>query len=172
VVKISKKIEYALMVLKFMSERSSADQRSSDDRCSAREICDRFKIPFDTTAKVMQIMNNQGILSSCQGVKGGYQLQADLAKVSYLQLAEIIEGNKIWTDCELSQCGLIDSCNITEPIKRLNQYLSYFFQGLSIEELLQEHTLLPTALVQNVTVNVNKQKEKNTYTNKLGKHYE
>lgn len=136
-----------------MSERSRQEsyQESHQEKSTAREICDRFKTPFDTTAKVMQIMNNQGILSSCQGVKGGYQLQADLAKINYLQLAEMIEGKKIWTDCELSQCSLIDSCNITGPIKRLNQYLSYFLQGLSIEELLQEHALLPTALVQEVT---------------------
>lgn len=134
----------------------------SQAKCTAREVCDRFKIPFDTTAKVMQIMNNKGILSSCQGVKGGYQLQTDLAQLNYLQLAEIIEGKKIWTDCEISQCGLIDSCNITGPIKRLNQYLSYFFQGLSLEELLQEDTLLPTAFLQKHYQQTNKQTNNNS----------
>lgn len=131
------------MVLKFIKDRPQ------QDLCTAREICDQFKIPFDSTAKVMQLMNNRGILSSEQGARGGYQLKGDLSQINYLQLAEMIEGKKIWTDCEQSQCRLIESCNITGPIKRLNEYLSYFFQGLSIEELLQDHNLLPTGILNN-----------------------
>lgn len=131
-VKISKKLEYALMVLKFM--------RNCDDEqlCTAREICDNFKIPFDTTAKVMQQMANVGILKSIQGVKGGYTLQMNLNTINYLQLAELIEAKKLGTDCEQLQCNLLNTCNITGPIKKLNQYLNYFFQGLSVEELLDE----------------------------------
>lgn len=132
-VKISKKLEYALMVLKFM--RTS----SSESLCTVREICDNFKIPFDTTAKVMQQMSNIGILKSIQGVKGGYCLDMDLNKINYLQLAELIEGKKLGADCESLQCNLLNTCNITGPIKKLNQYLNYFFQGLSVEELLEDN---------------------------------
>ena len=62
-IKINKKVEYALMVLKLMSDRDETELTS------AREVCEMFKTPFDTTSKVMQIMNNAGILSSVQGVK-------------------------------------------------------------------------------------------------------
>lgn len=141
-VKISKKLEYSLMVLKFMRERSM------DELSTAREICDNFKIPFDTTAKVMQIMAQQGILRSSQGVYGGYLLQKDLNTLNYLQLAELIEGKKIWNDCEKLQCNLLSTCNITGPIRKLNQYLNYFFQGLSVEELLQENLISPIGLIQ------------------------
>lgn len=140
-VKISKKLEYALMVLKFMRSNSS------EQLCTAREICDNFKIPFDTTAKVMQQMGNTGILKSSQGVKGGYSLNMDLNTINYLQLAELIEGKRLGTDCEKLQCNLLSTCNITGPIKKLNQYLNYFFQGLSVEELLEERNDLSTNLL-------------------------
>jgi Rrf2 family protein len=140
VVKINKKLEYALIVLKFMHERNASDLTT------ARQVCDQFKTPFDTTAKVMQVMNNKGILSSSQGVKGGYQLATDLNSISYLQLCELIEGKKFAQDCEQMACSLISSCNITGPIKKLNQYLTYFFSGISIAELLRENSS-PVSLV-------------------------
>ena len=65
--KINKKVEYALMALKFMAEEKAIGKITS-----AREICDKFNTPFDTTAKVMQAMNHHKILNSVKGTKGGY----------------------------------------------------------------------------------------------------
>ena len=67
--KINKKVEYALMALKFMADKThSAIPNNQDNEVviltSAREICDEFNTPFDTTAKVMQLMNNHDILKS------------------------------------------------------------------------------------------------------------
>jgi Rrf2 family protein len=136
-IKINRKVEYALMVLKLMSEREAGELTS------AREVCDRFKTPFDTTAKVMQQLNLAGILVSVKGVKGGYQLNCDLAQISYLQLVELIEGKSFATDCSDGPCELYGSCNISGPIQRLNQYLTGIFSTLSLKELLFEPRLIP-----------------------------
>ena len=135
-IKINRKIEYALMVLKFMKEKGPADLTT------AREVCDGFQTPFDTTAKVMQLMNNAGILHSHKGVKGGYSLARDLSQVSYLELAELIEGKSFMMDCHEGPCDLFHSCNISMPIKRLNDYLINIFNTLSLNELLAEDNLL------------------------------
>ncbi|MEX1099735.1 MAG: Rrf2 family transcriptional regulator, partial [Bacteriovoracaceae bacterium] len=102
------------------------------------EVSDKFNTPFDTTAKVMQLMNNSNILISVKGVKGGYYLNQDLSTLSYMALAELIEGKTISIDCEDIKCSLLGSCNITGPIKKLNQYLNAFFRDLSVEQLLNE----------------------------------
>jgi Rrf2 family protein len=130
--KINKKVEYSLMVLKHLTDSDKGSH------ITAREICDKYSTPFDTTSKVMQVMSQKGILTSIQGQKGGYKLSTDLNHVSYLELVEIIEGKKINKDCLSSNCSLIDSCNITGPVEKLNQYLLYFFRGLSLHELLEE----------------------------------
>src|SRR5690606_40513363 len=100
------------------------------DLTSAREICEKFGTPFDTTAKVMQIMCNHNILHSIKGVKGGYSLCSDLSNVSYFELSEMIEGKSFTMDCSSGQCELHGKCNITFPIKRLNQHLAEFFKKL------------------------------------------
>jgi len=131
--KINKKVEYALIVLKLMLEKRQ------EELTTAREISDRFKTPFDTTAKVMQVMNGAKILASVKGVKGGYYLSRDLSTLSYMDLAEMIEGKSLSIDCETQKCSLLGSCNISGPIQRLNQYLNVFFRDLSVKELLTEN---------------------------------
>ena len=135
-IKINRKVEYALMVLKMMKEKGPSDLTT------AREVCDRYETPFDTTAKVMQQMNTAGILHSQKGVKGGYTLARDLSQVSYMELVELIEGKSFMMDCHEGPCELIHKCNITQPIKRLNDYLINIFNALSLNELLAEDNLL------------------------------
>lgn len=124
------------MVLKLMQDKSN------DELTTAREVCDRFEVPFDTTSKVMQQMNNAGILNSIKGVKGGYNLARPLADVSYMELVELIEGKAFMMDCHEGPCELIHKCNISHPIKRLNDYLINIFTSLTLEELLAEDNLL------------------------------
>jgi Rrf2 family protein len=134
-IKINKKVEYALMVLKHILDKDSKELTT------AREVCKQYSIPFDTTAKVMQLMNNAQILDSTKGVKGGYFLKGDLTKINFLDFAELIEGREIGMDCMKLNCSLIQSCNITGPIKRLNQYLILYFKDLSLNDLLTENNV-------------------------------
>jgi DNA-binding IscR family transcriptional regulator len=146
-IKINRKFEYALMVLKLMKERESLDG-GRGGLTTAREVCDKFETPFDTTAKVMQLMNTAGILQSQKGVKGGYTLARDLSLVTYLELAELIEGRSFMMDCHDRgdgagvPCELLDKCNISLPIKRLNDYLMTIFNSLTVAELLAPDNLL------------------------------
>jgi len=136
-IKINKKIEYALMALKYMSGREETEPTS------AREICDKFKTPFDTTAKVLQLMNNQGLLKSTKGIKGGYTLAVSLAHVTFSQLSQIVEGkSKTSSFCQSSKgrCDLFDSCNIITPMDLLSKKVNEYLAVLTLEELLiNEH---------------------------------
>ena len=135
-IKINRRVEYALMVLMLMKEKDRSDLTT------AREVCDRFETPFDTTAKVMQLMNNVGILHSQKGVKGGYSLARDLSQVTYMELVQLIEGKSFMMDCHEGPCELLHKCNISQPIKRLNDYLINIFNALTLNELLAEDNLL------------------------------
>lgn len=135
-IKINRKVEYALMVLKLMKGKQETELTT------AREVCDRFETPFDTTSKVMQQMNNAGILHSIKGVKGGYTLARELSEITYMELVELIEGKSFMMDCHEGPCELIHKCNISQPIKRLNDYLINIFSSLTLNELLAEDNLL------------------------------
>lgn len=135
-IKINRKVEYGLMVLKLMKDRSPSELTT------AREVCDKFHTPFDTTSKVMQLMNSAGLLHSHKGVKGGYTLARDLSEVSYVELVQLIEGKSFMMDCHEGPCDLFHSCNIAQPIRRLNDYIINIFSTLTLNELLADDNLL------------------------------
>ena len=56
-------------------------ERKDDQLTTAREIADACEVPLDTTAKVLQIMNSAGMLSSIKGTKGGYRLEKPLENI-------------------------------------------------------------------------------------------
>ena len=130
--KINKKIEYAMMSLKFMAERDSTELTS------AREICDKFNIPFDTTAKVLQVMNNHGVLESVKGIKGGYLLNKSLEQYSFMDLYNMIEGTTSENHCigNKGLCELFDNCNIVAPMDGLFRKVKGYLENLSLQELL------------------------------------
>lgn len=135
-IKINRKVEYALMVLKLMKGKSP------DELTTAREVCDKYHTPFDTTSKVMQLMNGAGLLHSQKGVKGGYTLAHDLTNVSYVDLVQLIEGKSFMMDCHDGPCELFNSCNIAQPIRRLNDYIINIFSSVTLNELLADDNLL------------------------------
>jgi Rrf2 family protein len=142
--KINKKVEYALMALKYIAENNS------DRLISAREICDEFKVPFDTTAKVMQVMNNHGILKSVKGIKGGYTLSKSLNDITYMDLVRYIEGkSEMGRLCVTSkgQCELFSKCNIVTPVEQLNKKLNAYLETLSLSELLNTKSMNPIQIV-------------------------
>lgn len=136
--KVNKKVEYALMALKFMAERQND---SHSKLTTAREICDHFKTPFDTVAKVLQSLNSHDIVSSVKGIKGGYELKISLDSLTYKQIENIIEGKEPEHYCQGKNglCDLYNSCNIIGPVEKLNAHVNKFLKNLTLKELLLEN---------------------------------
>jgi len=106
---------------------------------AAREISQIYKTPFDQTSRVLQLLAHHEILNSEQGPQGGYQITADLSKVSFLELAEIIMGPVNVVNCLLepdSGCDIKDTCNIISPIVHLNEKIKDFYANLSLREII------------------------------------
>lgn len=132
--KINRKLEYALMAIKYMS------QKIPGELTTAKEVSDNFKTPFDATARVMQAMAQKNLLRAEYGANGGYQINRDLAKISVHQLIEMIEGPTALVKCLHGEdsCEIIGTCNIVSPVTQLNRKLTEFYQNLSLKELLVE----------------------------------
>lgn len=149
--KPSKKIEYSLMALKFMSGRERGKLTS------AREICERFKTPFDTTAKVMQVLNNAKILQSVKGVKGGYTLVKDLSGLSYYELTVLIEGPSFENHClkDKEQCSRIGICNISKSMTLLDKQIGDFLKKISVQDIITEQFFVDYVTENNLKVTHN-----------------
>lgn len=132
--KMNRKMEYALMALKHMS------QKAPGQLTSAKEICETFQIPFDPTSRVLQIMAQKGLLGAGQGIYGGYQILKDLAKVSLGELNDMIVGPIEIATCvadNRSECELNGSCRMSRPMAKLNGRIQGLFDTIKLDEFLE-----------------------------------
>lgn len=133
--RLNRKVEYALMALKYMAAKPSLTLTS------AKEVSDELELPFDATARVLQVMAHAGILRVVQGAHGGYGIAKDLGQVSFHELVEKIEGPLEIARCLHGEgCELLSKCNIQSPMSVLNHKLSQFYQGLALSEILRVTT--------------------------------
>lgn len=133
--KFNRKLEYALIALKHMAKKRPGEVTS------VKEVSDTYRCSQDVTAKVMQKLGRGGILSSSQGIQGGYVIQRDLAKINLLELFNIVLGPQAPVKCmhgTKSSCGIKESCNIIKPISVLSDRLDSFYKSLSVQQVLQE----------------------------------
>jgi Rrf2 family protein len=132
--KINRKIEYALISLKHMR------QKSPGQLTSAKEICDIYNTPFDPTSRVLQIMTQYKILQAEQGAKGGYQIIKDLSKLTLRDLSDIIIGPIEIANCfhgNHSNCEITHSCHIIAPMLSLNENIKKLFSTIMIADLIE-----------------------------------
>jgi Rrf2 family protein len=132
--KLNRRMEYALMALKLMAAKRQGRFTS------VREVCVATGAPFDVTARVLQVLASQRILRSEQGVQGGYVLTRDLSRFSLFELSEIVEGPSGLVKCarEHDSCELLESCNIRQPLQELNARMAQFLRSVSVGDVLGE----------------------------------
>jgi Rrf2 family transcriptional regulator, nitric oxide-sensitive transcriptional repressor len=139
--RLNRKVEYALMALKLMAKKRPGELSS------AKEISDAMGIPFDATARVLQMMAHRELLNVEQGAQGGYSIRRDLAKTSFHDLVESIEGPLEIARCLHGEesCELLSKCNIQSPVQILNRKLAQFYQALPLSEILRTKATEPVS---------------------------
>lgn len=132
-IRISKKVEYALMALKFISE-------SDNTIVTAREISDTKKIPYDLLSKILQKLKNEKILLSNQGSSGGYSMNKRTDEIYLYNLMHMLDGEIAIADClaenKEKDCCLEDTCSIKSPITKLQKEIEDLFKNKTISDFV------------------------------------
>ena len=132
-VKISRKVEYALMALQHMRGQRAGQV------VSAKDLCATYQVAFPVLSKVLQNLAAAGVLRSAQGAHGGYQLARPLTDVTFGELSEAVLGPMQFSYClhrDRVRCQLAECCNVISPVVRLSNRIEELFYSMSLEELL------------------------------------
>ena len=130
--KITRKVEYALTALRHMQ------LKQSEELTSTKEIATRYGVPQQLLAKTLQHMARDGIIEAVQGPAGGYRVATNLEQISMKDFFEKLEGPLGMMDCYFdSDCIQFGSCNIRVPIQRINDNMRNLFSQMSVQEVTQ-----------------------------------
>lgn len=134
--KIHRKLEYALLALQHMRMAGAAD--GADRLVTARELCRVHPMSFDVLSKVLQRLAQIGVLVSEQGAQGGYRLRADLDRLSLYALSEALVGPMRFATCmdDRCDCQLTGSCTIISAVVNLAKRIERLYRGVTVGELL------------------------------------
>jgi Rrf2 family protein len=133
--RLSRKAEYGIIALKYILSRPPGQTTS------AREIAERYNIPAELMAKVLQKLAKDGLLQSAQGVHGGYVLAVEPAQINVAAIVESIDGPIGIVECVISgeECKCLQYstgvCNINEPFARIQGQFKNFLSGISLADL-------------------------------------
>jgi Rrf2 family protein len=103
----SKACGYAIRASIFIARQSS-----SHGKAGLKEIAKAIDTPAAFTAKILQKLTRNNILSSDKGPGGGFYFNAEQLEKGYLaHIVEAIDGDDIYKGCALG----LRSCNDSKP---------------------------------------------------------
>tara|TARA_B100000214_G_scaffold164120_1_gene117659 strand:- start:3381 stop:3782 length:402 start_codon:yes stop_codon:yes gene_type:complete len=128
--KISRKVEYALIALRHFQGQER------DKLTSAKTLANTYGVPKELLAKILQTLAKKGIIHAVKGPTGGYRLSIDPKTINMTELFEIIEGPMGIMDCYFdSGCDKIEGCTIRVPINRINDSIREMFNNMTLAEV-------------------------------------
>ena len=128
--RLTKKIEYALIAISYVSKKNK------DELSSSNEISLACNVPKQLLAKIMQSLTKSGYLNAVKGSKGGYCIGTSLDKIKLIDFIESIEGPFGLVGCQIDEyCEIIDSCEIKSPIFKINENIKTIFKETSLLDI-------------------------------------
>lgn len=110
----SKACEYAIKACIFVTQSSMRNER-----VTPKQIAEEINSPVAFTAKIMQQLVKNNLVSSYRGAYGGFEIEKDrVAQISLSQIVSAIDGDKIFNGCGLG----LDACNESHPCPVHHQY--------------------------------------------------
>ena len=131
--KLSKKSEYALLVLHHLGGLDCGD------KATVSEISEAQAAPKELLAKIMQLLKRSGLLVSTKGVAGGYALARPLDAIGFLEAVRPFEGYVGLSKCSdpgPQICERADCCALTGPMVALNAHIMRQLQTLTVDDFL------------------------------------
>ena len=129
----SKKSDYALLALSYLA--GTGERRV----VCTKEIAERFAIPVELLAKVLQRLAKVGWLDSSPGPTGGYVLAVSDASITIGDVVRVVDGVPALTQCMQSRthadCEQWANCTIRGPLATVNARVHDVLDGIALRDI-------------------------------------
>ncbi len=134
----TKACEYGLKAAIFIAQESANNRR-----CSLKQISDHISSPSAFTAKILQQLTRNEVISSVKGPNGGFFIPADkLSEIKLQAIVDAIDGSSIYQACGLG----LEQCDANKPCPLHNQFVSIRDE---LKNMLKNTSLLDLSLELN-----------------------
>lgn len=129
--RLTKQTNYAFRILMYCAANPSRLSRVAD-------IAKSYGVSEPFLFKILQPLNEGGLIETMRGRNGGLRLARDASEISLLEVVRLTEDSFSMAECfenDASVCPLVDSCRLSAALR---EALNAFFAVLakySIDDL-------------------------------------
>ncbi len=138
---LTRKAEYALIALTYLGQRYIDDRKP----VSARQIAETFGMPAPLVMNILKQLCQAKLVHSTRGVRGGYELALEPARIRLLEIVTAIEGPVQFTQCSNglpvygNHCNVLEKgCPISRPVRRMQKRFNRFLENITLEDILAD----------------------------------
>ena len=129
--RLSKKTDYALLALQHLASEGASGV------ASARAIAERFGIPLELLAKILQQLAHHGLVAAHKGIHGGYYLTRPADAISVADVVEAIDGLMTLTACSPVDvgCEQFAACTVRDPLWQIRERIVSVLRAITIADV-------------------------------------
>jgi len=110
--------------------------------CSAREISQKEKIPFDFLEKIISNLKNKGLVKAQRGANGGYFLVLRPDEISLGKILKVLEAPILTVSCQRKTKGYLQSrkkkCVLKDVWIKTEKILNTTLNSITLADLIDE----------------------------------
>ncbi|GAB2991567.1 Rrf2 family transcriptional regulator [Cyclobacterium sediminis] len=131
----SKACEYGIRAVIYIWAKSTHGVK-----LGVKDISKGIDAPEFFTAKILQSLAKQDLVSSTKGPNGGFYISKEQENMRLLALVEAIDGDKLFRGCGLGlkHCSEKHPCPIHDDYKNIRENLAKLLSEKTIKELAKE----------------------------------
>lgn len=129
---VKRETDYAL--------RALARLALADGLLPVSALAEGEDVPADFLRKIMQRLNQAGIVESCQGPFGGYRLARRPDRISMLDVVAAMQGSLVVSECvgDREACSRSESCPFRKRLSALQEGLNAELASVRISDAADE----------------------------------
>jgi len=140
-IRFSKKLKYAMVVLFHFEQESSADP------VNTHAFSEKYHLPEEYLGKVLQKMAKGKLLDSVQGANGGYRPARPVSELSFGEVARVMEDIRRVPEeaspglCEAS-CEFSCGCTVERAFAQVENELYEHLHNLPLGSIMKQANIL------------------------------
>lgn len=129
--RITKQSDYGIVLMTLFARAEAGLVHSS------RDLARSANLPLPTASKILKALARAGLLQSHRGVKGGYRIARDPARISVEEIIRALEGPIALTECidERSECEIEGTCPVRTNWQRINGAVKDALAAIPLSEM-------------------------------------
>ena len=134
--KLSKKTDYAIILLTHLSEVNSP--------ASAQKIAEHYHLPYAMVANILKLLVSSGLINSTRGQRGGYVLAGPAENIILSEIIKVTDNPFTLVECVHDEdlCKVRQSCPTQRPLIALHNKIHQFIEETTLATIIKDSQII------------------------------